>query len=86
MAIARLEVAAGIDWLTGDRAEANAILIVLVINAAGWFATESQSWSCWVSFPSSEVSVNALAYRYTKLMKLLRTARVKRMLVAFNLS
>jgi hypothetical protein len=43
VAIALLEVVAGIDWLTGDRAEAIAILIVLVINAAGGFATEWQA-------------------------------------------
>ena len=41
--IALLAVAAGIAWLTGDHAEAIAILIVLVINAAVGFATEWQA-------------------------------------------
>jgi Ca2+-transporting ATPase len=38
--IALLAVAAGIAWATGDSAEAIAILIVLVLNAAVGFATE----------------------------------------------
>ena len=41
--IALLAVAAGISWATGDSAEAIAILIVLVINAAVGFATEWQA-------------------------------------------
>jgi len=41
--IALLAVAAAVAWLTGDRAEAIAILIVLVINAAVGFATEWQA-------------------------------------------
>jgi Ca2+-transporting ATPase len=41
--IALLAVAAGISWTTGDSAEAIAILIVLVINAAVGFATEWQA-------------------------------------------
>ncbi|MGH9872930.1 MAG: cation-translocating P-type ATPase [Pyrinomonadaceae bacterium] len=38
--IALLAVAAGISWATGDRLEAIAILVVLVINAVVGFATE----------------------------------------------
>lgn len=41
--IALLAVAATIAWLTGDRAEAIAILVVLIINAAVGFATEWQA-------------------------------------------
>jgi Ca2+-transporting ATPase len=41
--IALLAVAAGISWATGDRAEAIAILIVLVLNAVVGFATEWQA-------------------------------------------
>lgn len=41
--IALLAVAAVIAWLTGDHAEAIAILIVLIINAAVGFATEWQA-------------------------------------------
>lgn len=41
--IALLAVAAGISWATGESAEAIAILIVLVINAAVGFATEWQA-------------------------------------------
>jgi Ca2+-transporting ATPase len=41
--IALLAVAAFISWLTGDGAEAIAILIVLVLNAAVGFATEWQA-------------------------------------------
>jgi Ca2+-transporting ATPase len=41
--IALLAVAAAIAWLTGDHAEAIAILIVLIINAAVGFATEWQA-------------------------------------------
>jgi Ca2+-transporting ATPase len=41
--IALLAVAAAIAWLTGDHAEAIAILIVLVINAGVGFATEWQA-------------------------------------------
>ena len=41
--IALLAVAAVISWLTGDHAEAIAILIVLIINAAVGFATEWQA-------------------------------------------
>jgi len=41
--IALLAVAAGISWVTGDNAEAIAILVVLVINAAVGFATEWQA-------------------------------------------
>ena len=38
--IALLGIAAAISWATGDRAEAVAILIVLILNAAVGFATE----------------------------------------------
>jgi len=41
--IALLAVAAVISWLTGDHAEAIAILIVLIINAAVGFVTEWQA-------------------------------------------
>ena len=41
--IALLAVAAAISWLTGDHAEAVAIFIVLVINAAVGFTTEWQA-------------------------------------------
>jgi Ca2+-transporting ATPase len=41
--IALLAVAAAIAWITGDGAEAIAILIVLVLNAAVGFATEWQA-------------------------------------------
>ena len=41
--IALLAVAAAISWATGDAAEAIAILIVLVLNAAVGFATEWQA-------------------------------------------
>ncbi len=41
--IALLAFAAGVAWLTGDGAEAIAILIVLVLNAAVGFATEWQA-------------------------------------------
>ena len=41
--IALLAVAAGISWATGDTAEAIAILVVLVINAAVGFITEWQA-------------------------------------------
>lgn len=41
--IALLAVAAVVAWLTGDRAEAIAILIVLIINAAVGFFTEWQA-------------------------------------------
>src|ERR1044071_8217515 len=41
--IALLAVAAAIAWLTGDHAEAIAILTVLIINAAVGFATEWQA-------------------------------------------
>ena len=41
--IALLAVAAGVAWLTGDTAEAIAILIVLVLNAVVGFATEWQA-------------------------------------------
>ncbi|HEX6043417.1 MAG TPA: cation-transporting P-type ATPase [Pyrinomonadaceae bacterium] len=41
--IALLAVAAGISWATGDAAEAIAILIVLVLNAAIGFLTEWQA-------------------------------------------
>jgi len=41
--IALLAIAAVISWATGDRAEAIAILIVLVLNAAVGFATEWQA-------------------------------------------
>lgn len=41
--IALLAVAAGISWATGDSAEAIAILVVLVINAAVGFGTEWQA-------------------------------------------
>jgi P-type Ca2+ transporter type 2C len=41
--IALLAIAAGISWATGDSAEAIAILIVLVVNAAVGFLTEWQA-------------------------------------------
>src|SRR5262249_51875359 len=41
--IALLAIAAVISWATGDTAEAIAILIVLVLNAAVGFATEWQA-------------------------------------------
>src|SRR5689334_12083431 len=41
--IALLGIAAAISWATGDRAEAVAILVVLVLNAAVGFATEWQA-------------------------------------------
>ena len=41
--IALLAIAAAISWFTGDNAEAIAILIVLVLNAAVGFATEWQA-------------------------------------------
>src|ERR1044072_4955378 len=41
--IALLGIAAAISWATGDRAEAAAILIVLILNAAVGFATEWQA-------------------------------------------
>jgi Ca2+-transporting ATPase len=41
--IALLAIAAVISWATGDRAEAVAILIVLILNAAVGFATEWQA-------------------------------------------
>src|SRR5690349_3351325 len=41
--IALLAIAAAISWATGDRAEAVAILIVLILNAAVGFATEWQA-------------------------------------------
>jgi Ca2+-transporting ATPase len=41
--IALLAIAALISWATGDRAEAVAILIVLILNAAVGFATEWQA-------------------------------------------
>src|SRR5262249_29263823 len=41
--IALLAIAAAISWATGDTAEAIAILIVLVLNAAVGFATEWQA-------------------------------------------
>ncbi|HEX5604410.1 MAG TPA: HAD-IC family P-type ATPase, partial [Pyrinomonadaceae bacterium] len=41
--IALLAIAAGIAWLMGDSAEAIAILVVLVLNAAVGFATEWQA-------------------------------------------
>jgi Ca2+-transporting ATPase len=41
--IALLGIAAAISWATGDRAEAVAILIVLILNAAVGFATEWQA-------------------------------------------